>query len=294
MRWRSSRRSRRGGEAGFNEAGGERIELALHLGPARFDLPLDLGEGAAADASVEEVAGLDQRRRRQPGRQVEEAVLDRAVLRHQHHEGAGRIEAHELHVLQARVLLARDDDAGAARQAGQERGSLRQRRLEGVAGGGGPDLCLDALALVDGEIADLEERVDEEAQADLRRQAPGAGMGRVDQPGMLQIRHDVAHGGGRQGHRQDAGDVARPDRLAGRQIALDDAPEDLARALVQLREGAGLIGRTGFLGRPVHRWNVIGRYSWTRSGRNSGMRPHYVSGPGPRRKPSLAASEGND
>ena len=155
-------------------------------------------------------------------------------------------------------------------------------------------LCLDALALVDGEIADLEERVDEEAQADLRRQAPGAGMGRVDQPGMLQVRHDVAHGGGRQRHRQDAGDVARADRLAGRQIALDDAPEDLARALVQLREGAGLIGRSGFLGRPVHRWNVIGRYSWTRSGRNSGMRPHYVSGPGPRRKPSLAASGGND
>ena len=35
------------------------------------------------------------------------------------------------------------------------------------------------------------------------------------------------------------GEIARADRLAGRQIALDDLAEDLARALVELRE-AGL------------------------------------------------------
>ena len=42
--------------------------------------------------------------------------------------------------------------------------------------------------------------------------------------------------------RQQARDVARADRLAGRQIGLDDLAEDLARALVELRQ---LVGRAG-------------------------------------------------
>jgi hypothetical protein len=57
---------------------------------------------------------------------------------------------------------------------------------------GGLDLLVDALALLLGEVADLHERVDEEAQAQLGRQASGAGVGRIDQPHILQVGHDVA------------------------------------------------------------------------------------------------------
>ena len=73
---------------------------------------------------------------------------------------------------------------------------------------------------------------------DLGRQAAGAGVRRVDQARSLEVRHDVADRGRRQRHRQDAREVARADRLAGRQIALDDPPEDLARALVRAPRAA--------------------------------------------------------
>src|SRR3569623_1257075 len=53
---------------------------------------------------------------------------------------------------------------------------------------------------------------------------------------MLEVRHPVAHRGRRQGHRQDARQVAGADRLARREVALDDRAEDLARALVQRRK----------------------------------------------------------
>ena len=64
-------------------------------------------------------------------------------------------------------------------------------------------------------------------------------MRREDQAGGLEVRHDVADRRGRQRHRQDAGEIARADRLAGRQVAVDDLAEDLARTVVQLRDGAG-------------------------------------------------------
>ena len=59
-------------------------------------------------------------------------------------------------------------------------------------------------------------------------------MRRIDQAELFEIRHDVAHRSRRQRHRQDARQIARADRLAGREIALDDQAEDLARALVEL------------------------------------------------------------
>src|SRR6202035_604760 len=66
-------------------------------------------------------------------------------------------------------------------------------------------------------------------------------MGCVHQAGLLQIRHHVAHRSRRQCHRNDARQIARADRLAGRQIALDHLAKNLARALVELRK-PGLAG----------------------------------------------------
>ena len=50
-----------------------------------------------------------------------------------------------------------------------------------------------------GDVADLKKPVDEEPQSGLRRQPAGAGMGRVDQAQLLQVRHDIADRGGGEG-----------------------------------------------------------------------------------------------
>ena len=86
------------------------------------------------------------------------------------------------------------------------------------AGVAGLDLRLDLPALVGRQVADLEERVDEEAEAEFGRQPPGRGVRRVDQAELLEVGHDVADRGRRQRHRQDAADVARADRLAGLEV----------------------------------------------------------------------------
>jgi hypothetical protein len=102
-------------------------------------------------------------------------------------------------------------------------------------------LRLDPAALLRRQVADLQKGVDEEAQAHLRGQAAGAGVGRVDQAGVLQVGHDVPDGGRRQRHRQNPRDIARSHRLARDEVGFDDLPEDLARALVQLR-GRAVLG----------------------------------------------------
>ena len=58
-------------------------------------------------------------------------------------------------------------------------------------------------------------------------------------PIVLEVRHDVADGGGRKRARQDAAHIARADRLAGVEIGLDDAAEDLARAIVECGKPVG-------------------------------------------------------
>src|SRR6202040_1079598 len=55
-----------------------------------------------------------------------------------------------------------------------------------------------------------------------------------NEAGLFQVRHHVAHRSRRQRHRNDAGEIARADRLPARQIALDHLAKDLARALVKL------------------------------------------------------------
>ncbi len=128
---------------------------------------------------------------------------------------------------------------GAARQAGQHLAGLGEQFLRGAVPAAAGHAALDLGPLLLAHIADLEQPVDEQAQARLRRQAAGARMRRVDEAERLQIRHDVAHRGRRQRHRQRAAQIARADRLAGGEIGLDDALEDLARALVELAQARG-------------------------------------------------------
>src|ERR1700756_4468317 len=58
----------------------------------------------------------------------------------------------------------------------------------------------------------------------------------INQAQLFEIGHDIAHRSRRQGHWQDARQIARADRLAGCKIALDDQAKDLARTFVELCE----------------------------------------------------------
>ena len=84
-----------------------------------------------------------------------------------------------------------------------------------------------------GQFADLQKPIDEQPQALFGRHAPGAGMGRIEQAHGLQVRHDIADRGRRQGQRQALGQGARADRLAGGQKGFHQMAEDFARALAQ-------------------------------------------------------------
>src|SRR6202051_2346470 len=58
----------------------------------------------------------------------------------------------------------------------------------------------------------------------------------INQAECLEIRHHIAHRGRRQRYREQARNVARPDRFAGRQITLDDLTKYVPRTLVELGE----------------------------------------------------------
>ncbi len=195
-------------------------------------------EGTAGQTGIEIVAGLGHGRSRHAERHVDQPVLDMARLGDRHDQGAAGTEIDELDVLQRLLGLGRHDHAGTARQARQQGRGLFQRL--GHAAADGRAARLDALALLFGDVADLEQAVDEQPQAGIGRQAAGGGVRRVKQPDILQIGHDVADGGGRQGFAELAGECARADRLAGLDIALDHQPQDLTGTLAQLGHRSGL------------------------------------------------------
>jgi len=89
------------------------------------------------------------------------------------------------------------------------------------------------LLLPAARTCDFHEGIDEKAQADLRRQTARRHMRRIDQAQMLQIAHHIANGGRRERMRQQAGQIARTDRVAVVEIALDDQPENFTRPLVE-------------------------------------------------------------
>ena len=173
-----------------------------------------------------------------PGRRRDHAVLDRAVLGDQDRQRLGRLQAHEFDMLEPRVDLARQHHARAAREFGQEARRFGERALESAALRRRPHLAVDARALLAPQIAELEQRVDEQPQALLGRQAPGARVRGVDETELLEVLHHVAHRGRRQRHRQHARQVPGADGLAGGEIGVDDVAEDLARAGVERRQCA--------------------------------------------------------
>ena len=210
----------------------------IELGAARFQRAFEFGarveQRLAADARVEEVRGLGQRRARQSGGNRQDAVFHLPVFGDHHDQRALRLEPHEFDMLEPHIELGGEHDAGGAGQSGQKARGLREHIFN--RGSGRRHLPFDRAAVVLVQVADLHQRIDEEAQAHFGRQPSGRGMRRIDQAELLEIRHHVADRGRRQRHLQDARDIARADRLAGREIALDDLAENLARPVAQLGE----------------------------------------------------------
>ena len=136
----------------------------MELCSSLLDVGARLRDRGTADARVEIVGGLHQRRRRQPLRQRDDAVLDRLVLADQHDERLAGLQQDELDVLEAGNLLLGQHDAGAVRQAGDHLAGFVQHLVDGARAPAG-DVRLDLAALLGGEVADLQKPVDEQAQA---------------------------------------------------------------------------------------------------------------------------------
>ena len=79
-------------------------------------------------------------------------------------------------MLERRVGLGGQHDAGAAGEVGKDAGRLGERAFEAAALGGGAHLAVDPRPFLPAEIAKLKQRVDEEAQALLGGKPAGAGV----------------------------------------------------------------------------------------------------------------------
>ena len=95
---------------------------------------------------------------------------------------------------------------------------------------------LDLRAFLGADVADLQHGIDEKAQPQLGRQPARACMRRIDEAKLLEVLHDIADGGGRQGHRQQPRQMPRADGLTVGEIGFDDMTKNLARPLVQRAE----------------------------------------------------------
>ena len=97
---------------------------------------------------------------------------------------------------------------------------------------------LDLFALGLAQAAHFKQAIDKKTQPQIGGEPPGGGVGRVDQAQCFQIRHHIAHRGGRKRDWQLTADIARADWIAGRQERLDDLAENIARSLVKFRQVA--------------------------------------------------------
>ena len=204
-------------------------DLLVHPGPGIF-------QAAAGEAGIQVVAGLRERGGRQAGRDLDHPVLDLAVLRHQHHQGAAGAEGDEFQVADAPLALRRHHQPGGAGQAREHLPGLGQGLLQRAAGGGAAGR--DRLPLALAEVAEFQQPVDEQPQAAIGRQPAGGGMRGIEEAGLLEIRHDVADRGRGEAERQAARQGAGAHRLAGQDIDLDQFAEDGRAAAVEAREGS--------------------------------------------------------
>ena len=169
-------------------------------------------------------------------RHLEEAVLHRAALHHEHGEHLVARSPDETQLLEHERLGARgDDDGGGARELREQLARLAHHVLPGREG---RELLVDRCLLVRRQRAHLHQRVDEEAERAVGGHAAGARVRLAQVPHLLEVGEHVADARGRQIEPRLLRERARPHGLTGRHVLGDAVVEDLAGAGVQLRHWA--------------------------------------------------------
>jgi len=153
--------------------------------------------------------------------------------------GISRFSTEPFDVFDPGLAHRTGDDTGPAGEAGQQAGGLVQGLVETAAPSGQPRINL--APLLGPEVADLQQAVDEQPQAGVGGNPPRRGVRRAQQPRHGEVLHRIADRCGGQGDaclRQGP----RADRVPGFQIGFDNAPEDVAGALVHCgqTDGEGL------------------------------------------------------
>ena len=131
-------------------------------------------------------------------------------------------------------LLGGKDEAGPLGHA-RERGADAVEKcchvLLGVAKG-----VVDGLAVGAGQIADLQDAVDEHPQPKLGGDAARANVWAVEQAEVFEVLHFIADGGGADFFCKRAGEGAGANRSARFEVAFDHAPKHFARTFVHVGE----------------------------------------------------------
>ena len=165
--------------------------------------------------------------------ELQHPVLHLAAVHHQDGEDAVLGQPDELDLGQRGVSLPRDHHH--AGEPGDVRKHLRGGRHQGLRVVGvqveGP---LQALHFAFAGRLDLEQGVDEEAVALVRRHPAGGGMRRCDEAVLLEVRHDVADRRGTQLQAGFPGQDPRADRLAVADVVFHQGFQQQLRPLAEM------------------------------------------------------------
>ena len=166
-----------------------------------------------------------------------------AIGKDEHDQGTVAGEADEFDVADRGGFVFRgEDEAGPACDTG-ERGTDTVERAGDVTVGRAEGL-VETGAVFGGKIAEFEQPVDEETQAELGGDAACADMGTSKKSKIFKVLHDISDGRRTDLFCHAAGERARSDGASGFEITFDDAAEDFARAVVQFLDERRAVGQT--------------------------------------------------
>ena len=145
--------------------------------------------------TVEEIGGLDQLRLGVGAVGMENPILNIAIGCHDNQQHPPLREPQELDLAERRLAASRGrNNAGEASELREQLSGIADQPLRTV----GTQMVLQFADLAFAQRLNYEQRIDEKA-IPLRRRNPARGSMRAgDETHLLEIRHDVADGGGRQ------------------------------------------------------------------------------------------------
>lgn len=174
-----------------------------------------------------------------PRRRGEDPVFDSPIREDQHNQSPIRRQTYEFDMTDRSLAFWRQDKASAARDAGQRSADPIKdgRDIRTVAAKRG----LDPFAILWRHFADFEQPVDEHPEPKLGGNTARGNMWTVEETEELQILHHIADCRRADLFVHDAGQTARPNRIARGQIALDHPAKDFARAIAHFGKNARVV-----------------------------------------------------